>query len=132
MTHVEAENIIIAYSKAIKTNLRPNAIVQSVSDLPCSPAKIKYAHLFYGEYLVKENILTKEQGDSLISSYSSINTIFVEDPEPINKKYRDYLKELDKGIIPNDFNLSEYTVSPESATEFNNFLADCQGKWKKE
>lgn len=130
MTHLEAENIIIAYSKAIKTNLRPDAIVQSIDELPCSPAKIKYAHFFYAEYLVKEKILTKELGDSLISSYACIDTIFVEEPEPINKRYRDYLKELDKGIILNDFNLSAYTASPEREIEFNNFLADCQGKWK--
>jgi hypothetical protein len=130
MTHLEAENIIIAYSKAIKTNLRPNAIVQSISELPYSPAKIKYAHLLYAEYLVKENILTKELGDSLISSYASISTIFVEDPESINKRYRNYLKELNQGTILKDFNLSAYTVSPDSETEFNNFLADCQGRWK--
>jgi hypothetical protein len=131
MTFKEAEDIIVAYNKAIKPNLIPNAIVQPISDLPCSPCKIMYAHFIYGEHMINEKLLTKEMGDALMQSYAGIQRIFVEDAESINKKYRNYLKELDEGIIPKDFSPSIYQVAPERVLDFNNFLADCQGKWNK-
>ena len=43
----------------------------------------------------------------LITSYSRIHTYFVEDPEPVSRKYREFTKGLDKGENINDFLLSE-------------------------
>lgn len=124
MKPVKAEEIINNYWKSIK-DLRPEAIVQSISDLPYSPGMIRYAHFVYAEWLIKENILTRKIGDRLIESYSQISKLFVEEPETINNKYREHLKMLEKGLI-SDFRFSEALFSVELSVEFNNFLAECQ------
>lgn len=130
MSPKEAHEIITDYSRSIK-NLRPNAIVQSVFELPHSPGKIMYAHFLYAEYLVKENLLTNEIGDSLISSYAYLHSHFVENDDEVNLHYRNFLNGLNEGKIDHGFKLSEYSISPERTMEFNNFLADCQGRWQK-
>ena len=129
MTPLQAEEIINSYWKSMK-DLRPDAIVQPISDLPCSPGKIKYSHFVYGEELIKKNLLTKKIGDQLTKSYAQIDSNFVEEPEPIKIKYRETLKELDKGVITKDFRVSNITnLTVEREIEYNNFLADYQGNY---
>lgn len=131
MTPQEAEKIINNYRRSIK-DLRPNAIVQPISDLPYSAGMIKYAHFICGEYLIKGGLLTKKTGAQLRESYAEIDSIFVEDPELINTKYRESLKELNNGVVTKEIRLSHITESTiEREVEYNNFLADCQGNYKK-
>jgi len=138
MTPIEAKKIIDDFHQSIKDS-RPNAIVQSKDELPYSSAKIKSAHFVYAEYFVKQGFYdyakeSKEEVDvmidsvlkkfqELIESYGLIDSLFVEDPDPINLKYREYLTELKKGkntdfLIPNPFG---ETVP---VNEFRNFIEE--------
>ena len=130
MTPIQAKKIINSYLKTIK-DLRPNAIVQPTSDLPCSAGKIRYAYFVYGEYLVNEGHLSKKVMNRLITSYSHIHTYFVEDPEPINTKYREFMKGIDKSENNNDFHLSDIETPDEWALEYHNFLVDCKRTYEK-
>lgn len=96
MTPIEAEKIINDYWKSIKDI--GEFIKQPISDLPCSPGKIRYAHFIYGEELVKRDLLTWEIADKLAMSYSDIHDRFVEDPTPMNKKHKKYIEKLKEGV----------------------------------
>jgi len=123
MTPTEAEHIIEQFHQAIR-DLRPDAIVQSSKTLPYTSARIKYAHFVYGEYLINNVTITEAKLQEVIESYGIIESLFNEDPEPINTKYREYLEGLRNGIIthfrmPNPFGESE------PVGEFHNFLGEC-------
>ncbi len=126
MTPIEAEKIINEYWRSMKDLRSAKAIVQPISDLPCSTGMIKYAHFVYGEELIKKNLLTKKIGDQLTQSYSKIHSRFVEDSDHINTKYKEYITGLEKGKIVNDFKLGDLI---DIDVEYNNFLADCQGNY---
>jgi hypothetical protein len=129
LTALEAEKILEDFRKTIK-DLRPNSIVQSVKNLPYEKGKIKYAHFFYGEHIVKENIITKEMGIMLSESYGIVDSFFVEDPESINIKYREYIAGLKSGVIT-DFVMPNPFGECEPVLEFINFLNECLFKLGK-
>lgn len=129
MTAIEAVEILEKFRKTIR-DLRPNSIVQSDKNLPFEKGKIKYAHFFYGEHIVKESIITKEMGIMLSESYGIVDSFFVEDPESINIKYREYLAGLKNGFITN-FVMPNPFGECEPVLEFINFLNDCLFKLGK-
>lgn len=111
--------------------LRPGTIVMSQNELPCSPGRLRLAHLLYGEFLVEQDLLTKSIGDDLIRSYYQINSLFVEDPDAVNEKYRATIEALESGALLKDrviSHITEQTVKDE--IEYNNFLAECQWRYK--
>lgn len=128
MTPLHAKKIINSYIKSIK-DLRPHAIVQPISELPCSAGMIRYAYFVYGEYLVNEGHLTKKIMNNLVTSYSRIHTYFVEEPEPINEKYREYIS--GGGKDENVFCLSDIETPGDWILEYHNFLANCQSNYEK-
>ncbi|MDD4290200.1 MAG: hypothetical protein PHH83_02880 [Patescibacteria group bacterium] len=138
MTPDEAKKIIEKFHQAIK-DLRPNAIVQSSKELPCTSARIKYAHFVYVEHFIKDGFYieakTKETKEemlksfekkyqALMESYGIIDSLFSEDPEPINAKYEEYLEGLKNGIIT-DFRLPNPFGECEPVNEFHNFIGEC-------
>ncbi len=123
MTPIEAERIIEKFHKSIK-DLRPDAIVHSSKELPCTSARIKHAHFVYGEELAKHIKITEEILQELLESYGIIDSFFNEDPEPINIKYKEYLGGLRNGIIT-DFRMPNPFGECEPVLEFNNFLGEC-------
>ncbi len=130
MTPLHAKKIINNDIKSIK-DLRPHAIVQPISELPCSAGMIRYAYFVYGEYLVNEGHLTKKVMNNLVTSYSHIHTYFVEDPELINDKYRKFMSDGGKVKGENDFRLSDIETPGEWGMEYSNFLANCQSIYEK-
>lgn len=123
MTPTEAQKIIKTFHQSIK-DLRPNAIVQSSKNLPCTSARIKYAHFVYGEELIKLGKITEKIYQEMLESYGIIDSFFIEDPEPINIKYREYLEGLKNGIntgfrMPNPFGECGPVI------EYYNFLGEC-------
>jgi len=122
MTPLQAEEILNKYWNSIK-DLRPNAIVQPTSDLPYISAKIKQAHFVLGEELIKNGIMTKEFAETLMESYGIIDSLFIEDPEPINKKYREYIAGLKKGIIT-DFRMPNPFGECIPVLEYANFVGE--------
>jgi len=138
MTPIEAKIIIEKYHLSIK-DLRPNAIVQSSKELPCTSARIKYAHFVYGEHFIKDGFYieakTKETKEEmlesvekkyqeLMESYGIIDAFFSADPEPINVKYKEYLEGLKNGIIT-DFRMPNPFGEIKPVNEFHNFLGEC-------
>ena len=138
MTPIEAEKIIEKFHQAIK-DLRPNAIVQSSKELPYTFARIKYAHFIYAEHFIKDGFYveakTKETKEEmlksfekkyqeLMESYGLIDSLFSENPEPINAKYEEYLEGLKNGIIT-DFRLPNPFGECEPVNEFHNFIGEC-------
>ena len=123
MTLTEAEKIIDKFHKSIN-DLRPDTIVQSKKELPYTSARIKYAHFVYGEELVKRVQITEKILQEIQESYGIIDSLFSEDPEPINIKYREYLEGLRDGIIT-DFRMPNPFGECEPALEFHNFLGEC-------
>jgi|GEM_PF-1555868 len=135
MTYTEAKEIIEKFHQSIK-DLRPNAIVQSTKELPYTSARIKFAHLVYGEYLVKDGFYIKGKSQEeilklfeksyqeLMESYGLIDSLFNEEPEPINAEYRKYLEGLRNGIIT-DFRLPNPFGECEPVNEYHNFIGEC-------
>ena len=122
MTPIEAKEIIENYQNSIK-DLRPVAIVQPQSDLPYVKGWIRYAHFVYGEELIKHNILSKDIAEMLIESYSLMDEYFVEEPEPINEQYREFISGLKKGIII-EFYMPNPFGNNLQALEYLNFLGE--------
>lgn len=122
MTPIEAGKIKENFHKSIK-DLRPDAIVQPRSDLPYGSGWIKYAHFVYGEELIKQNKMTKEMAEILTESYGIIDLFFVEDPEPINAKYKEFISSLKKGIII-DFRIPNPFGETSQVLEYSNFLGE--------
>ncbi|MBU2036615.1 hypothetical protein KJ866_00165 [Patescibacteria group bacterium] len=131
MTPIEAEEIINKYWKSYK-DIGPYSIVQPISDLPCSPGKIRYAHLVYGEELIKRGLIPWGISRKLSSSYQEIHSRFVDDPESINDQHKKYVENLEKGVLDESYQILILERSKEYLTweiEYNNFLADCQGNY---
>lgn len=134
MTPDEAKKIIEKFHQSIK-DMRPDAIVQDSKNLPYTSARIKYAHFIYGEDLVENIIQGKKEPEEilksfekkhqeLMESYGIIDSLFSEDPEPINKKYREYIKGLENGIIT-EFRMPNPFGETEPVNEFHNFFGEC-------
>ena len=135
MTIEEAKNIIERFHNSIK-DLRPNTIVQSSNELPYTYSRIKYAHFINAEYLVKDGFYIKgktpeemlenfnKNYTELMESYGIINSFFLEDPEPINSKYREYLEGLKNGIIT-DFRMPNPFGEINPVNEIHNFIGEC-------
>ena len=123
MSPVEVGKILADFLKSIK-DLRPNAIVQPSSDLPCTSGKLKYAHFVYGEELVKLNMMSNGAHLILMESYGIIDSFFAEAPEPINIKYREYLEGLKNGVIT-DFRMPNPFGECAQVSEYFNFLGEC-------
>lgn len=138
MTHTEAKEIIEKFHQSIR-DLRPDAIVQSTKELPCTSARIKYAHFVYGEHFIKDGFYaeakTKETKEEmlksiekkyqeLMESYGLIDSLFNEEPEPINAEYKKYLAGLKNGIIT-DFRLPNPFGECEPVNEYHNFIGEC-------
>jgi len=123
MNPIEAKKIIENFHKSIK-DLRPAVIVQSKKELLCTSARIKYAHFVYGEALIKDVKITEEIFQEMMESYGIIDSLFSEDPEPINIKYREYLEGLKNGIIT-DFRMPNPFGECEPVNEYYNFLGEC-------
>lgn len=122
MTSIEAEKIIENFHKSIK-DLRPDAVVQPRNDLPYVPGWIKYAHFVYGEELIKQNMMTEKIAEMLTESYGIIDLFFVEDPEPINAKYREFISGLKQGIMI-DFRMPNPFGDISQVLEYSNFLGE--------
>lgn len=123
MTPIEANKIIEKYHLSIK-DLRPNAIVQSSKELPCTSARIKYAHFVYGEDLTKNVKITEETYQEIMESFGIIDSYFREDSELINAKYREYLEGLRNSTIT-EFRMPNPFGEIETVNEFHNFLGEC-------
>ena len=123
MTPNEAKNVIEKFHKSIK-DLRPNAIVQSKEDILYTSARIKYAHFVYGEEIVKRVKITKEIYQEVLESYGIIESLFREDPEPINARYREYLEGLRNGLVT-DFRIPNPFGEIVPVNEYRNFLGEC-------
>lgn len=122
MTPIEAEEIIEKFHQSIK-DLRPNAIVQSDTLLPYTPARIKYAHFVFAEELVSNLTITDEKIKELMESYGIIDSFFVENSELVNEKYREYLARLKEGVII-DFLIPNPFGELEPVNEFRNFIGE--------
>jgi hypothetical protein len=120
MTPIEAKKIIENYHLSIK-DLRPNAIVQSNKELPYTAARIKYAHFVYGEEIVKGAKIAEKIVSKITESYGLIDSLFSEDSEQINARYREYLQELRDGKIT-EFRMPNPFGEIEPVNEFHNFL----------
>ena len=123
MTPIEAKELIEKFQQSIR-DLRPNAIVQSTKELPCTSARIKYAHFVYGEGLVKNVSITEEALQEIMESYGIIDSFFSEDPEPINAEYKAYLEGLKNGKIT-DFRMPNPFGEIDAVNEFHSFLGEC-------
>ena len=138
MTPIEAEKIIEKFHQAIR-DLRPDAIVQSSKNLPCTAARIKYAHFVYGEHFIKDGFYieakTKETKEEmlksfekkyqeLMESYGLIDSLFNEEPELTNAEYKKYLEGLKNGIIT-DFRLPNPFGECEPVHEYHKFIGEC-------
>jgi hypothetical protein len=123
MTPSEAAKIITDFHKSIK-DLRPNAIVQSNEELPCTSARIKYAHFVHAEELVGHAEMTEEKLQEIIESYGIVDSLFSEDPEPINIRYREYLERLKRGIVI-DFRMPNPFGEVRPVIEIYNFIGEC-------
>jgi len=120
MKHVEAFEIIEEFHKSIK-DLRPEAIVQSFQELPYPASWIKYAHFVLGENLINNGDLSLKMAKYLIESYSIIDSIFVDDPEPVNVEYRKFIKSLRSGQILN-FAMPNPFGDPAQYSQFLSFI----------
>jgi len=133
MTPEQAEKIIDSYVAAI-LKIKEKNMVQPLSDLPCSPGKIRYAHFVYAESLIREGRLTEEIGGALEHSYGILNSSFVEDADKINEAFKQYennddpKKKKEAGKIINNYGLSLFSL-PEMKTELHNFFVDCSGNY---
>jgi hypothetical protein len=123
MTPIDAKNIIDKYHQSIK-DLRPNAIVQSSDARPYTSARIKYAHFVYGEDLIKSRNFTEEAIKELRESFGIIDSLFREDSEQINAKYREYIEGLRNGLIT-EFRMPNPFGEIEPVIEFHIFLDEC-------
>ena len=135
MTSEESKIIIEKFHQSIR-DLRPDAIVQSTKNLPYTSARIKFAHFVYGEYLVKDGLYTKGKSQEeilksfeksyqeLMESYGLIDSLFNEEPEPINAAYKKYLEGLRNGTIT-DFRLPNPFGECEPVNEYHNFIGEC-------
>ncbi len=133
MTIDEAKIIIEKFQQSIK-DLRPNAIVQDSKNLPYTSARIKYAHFICGDDLV-ENIIQEgktpeevlkffeDKHRELMESYGLIESLFSEDSENINKRYIEYMKGLENGIVT-DFRIPNPFGETEPVNEFHNFIGE--------
>jgi hypothetical protein len=134
MTVNEAEKIIEKFHQSIR-DLRPDAIVQSNKALPYTSATIKYAHFVYGEDLIKNfvkisgktpeelEIFFSKKYNELMESYGIIDSLFREDSEDINTKYKEFLKCLKKGVISN-FRIPNPFGECEPVNEYRNFIGE--------
>lgn len=123
MDQKEALKIIEEFHNSIK-DLRPDALVQSSKELPYTYTRIKYAHFIYLEKLIEDGGMTEEKLQEMMESYGIINSFFLEDPEPTNRKYREYLKGLKGGIIT-DFHMLNPFGEIEAVNEIYNFIGEC-------
>jgi hypothetical protein len=130
MKPLEASEIIENFHKSIK-DLRPNAIVQPTSDLPTVSGRIKYAHFVWGEELIRVDMMTKEIAYWLMESYGIIDSFFVEDPDPINAKYIEFLALLKKGLIT-DFRLLNPFGEIIPVVEFYDFIGEALVRARKD
>ncbi|MEX2029301.1 MAG: hypothetical protein WD963_02355 [Candidatus Paceibacterota bacterium] len=133
MTIDEAKKIIDDFHNSI-TDLRPDSIVQSIEDLPCTSGRIKYAHFVYGEYLTQnfeskgktfeESIAYLDKAFNVLKeSYGIIDSFFVENSEQVNIKYREYLENLKRGMIT-EFSIPNPFGEIMPVMEFHNFLGE--------
>ena len=92
---------------------------------------LKYAYFIYGEELIKNNLLPPKVGSYLIESYAWICQQFVEDPDTINAEHRQYIENIKHGgdIGQKNPRLALAEIAVKDSTEYNNFLADCQGNY---
>ncbi|MCH7918497.1 MAG: hypothetical protein IIC50_10980 [Planctomycetes bacterium] len=123
MTPTDAIDIIAKYHRSIK-DLRPNAIVQSYKAIPCTSARIKYAHFVYGEALIKSDSMTEESYQELLESFGLIDSYFSEASELTNAKYREYLEGLRNSTIT-EFRMPNPFGEIEAVSELYNFLGEC-------
>ena len=131
----EAKEILDKFHQSIM-DLRPNAIVQSTKELPYTSARIKFAHFVYGEHLIKDGFYIKgktqrkisklfeKNYQELMESYGLIDSLFSEDPEPINIEYKKYLEGLRNDIIT-DFCMPNPFGECEPVNEYHNFIGEC-------
>lgn len=131
MTPAEAEKVINQYGAAI-ASIEENAIVQDVFSLPYSPAKIRYAYFVYVEALIQQGILTDKIAGDLSQTYAMIDSRFVEEAAEINKAWPQYASsEAAREIINKHGGLTALMPSTKKMIEFHNYIADCQGNWRK-
>jgi len=131
MTPEEAEKIIRDFG-AIIANIPKGYNVQDVFKLPYSPGRIRYAYFVYTEALIKEGLFNDEIRNRLVITYASIDTLFIEESEKLNKALRLYEKsEKAREYAKTRGGLTAGLPSVEKMTEYNNFVADCYGNWGK-
>ena len=116
----ESRKIIQDYHNSIKDS-RPEELVRSIDVLPCSSARIKYAHFVYGEYLIDNDEITNELLLEIFESYGLIDGLFKDDPEIINNEYAEFLSELKKGLITT-FRMPNPFGELAAVMEFVNFM----------
>ncbi len=122
MRPIEAQKVINDFHESIKDS-RPDNIVQSSKKLPYTYARIKYAHFIFAEELIGRAEMTEENFQETMESYGIINSLFSENPESINLKYREYLEGLKNGIVT-DFRMPNPFGEVGSVNEIYNFIGE--------
>lgn len=141
MTINEAQQIVSEVGKLMSNPPEGDSrLVHPITVLPCSPAKVKFAFFLTTEHLIKEEALSSQQAEALISIYASINTAFREQADEINNEYRKILKEINRGKTESlegfklkynlESALSPSSLSLQSQIEFHNYIADCQNNYQ--
>jgi hypothetical protein len=136
----ESEQIVKLYGKAI-TELREGDVVQPITDLPCSPAKIKFAFFVLTKHLIDKGALSAQLAEDFVRAYAIINSRFQEQADEINREHKQIFYNSKSDIINKMKEFEEkYSLengcqpglaSVKALLEFHNFIADCQGNYCK-
>ena len=129
MTIDEAKNIYLAYAKSFK-DLNKGELVQPISDLPCSPGRIRYALFVMAEHIIANDLAESGTLEELITKYALISSRFKEDADKLNSAFKSYASsEKARAYIEKNGGLESLLPSVEDSNEFHNFIADIMGNY---
>jgi len=129
MTIKEARKIVFDYGGVLA---ELDGKKGNIMKLPNSPAMIRYAFFMLTEELMKNGEYTKDMYNSLASSYASIDTMFIEDPDVVNDLIANYGKDKVKTeALRERSGLSAFLPSVEKIVEYQNFVAELDGNWNQ-
>lgn len=125
----EAETIYAAYAQSFK-DLAKGEIVQPSSDLPCSPARIRFALLVLAKHYVDNGVHEQKYYEDLEMKYALLHARFRENADRLNSALRSYSRsEKARAYIKQNGGPESFIPSVEDMGEFHNFIADCMGNY---